>query len=811
MNAWTSDVFQDVRFAARTFAKRPGFTAVAAITLALGIGATTAVFSIVHAVLLRPLPYKDPDRLAAVWITSTREGSLAKIFATYRDYSEFRRNSRTLDGVSAATWAKVSGRVLTGFGPARDVLTIPASASFFGTLGVTAALGRTFRAEDEGHGCSIVVSHKFWATRLHSDTSIVGKSVTLDQAPCTVLGVMPERFSFYPPQTEAWILLGPDFQPGQDGMLVGIFVRLKPGATLAQVETELRGIHRAIHPDGEARDWEPIVRDLHGEFTFLAGRTLRTTLVLVFAAVLLVLLIACLNVANLLLARLAERRRELAVRAALGSGQGRLIRQVLTEGLLLSGIGAVLGVAIAYAAVRYFRHANPIELTIGSDVTVSLPVLGFGILLSVATTLIFGLLPAMRASQVDLAHHLKSGGRGFVPGKHILARALITVEMALSFMLLVGASLFLTSALRMGSESLGFNPDRVLAARVGLPAFRYPTDSARLRFCDRLLERLSGIPGANGVALASKLPPEAGGNQVLEVQGRPVPKGSEIHDAGADAVSPGFFDVLNIPLRDGRVFNDRDRENSQPVAIVNEDLARKYFPNTNPVGQQLRLAGGSMPWLTIVGVVGNLKHTQLMNEMSWVETPILYRPLAQEPRQSIQVAVRAAGDLGSMRQQIQRQIAAVDPLFPVGDVESLDSRLAKTLAYPRFRAVVLAFFAFGALILSAVGLHGVLSQLVAQRIPEFGVRKALGADTRDLLLLVARQGGAPVFVGLGAGVCLTLEFSRLLRSLLYGTDAAGPMALALVSLALLAAAALAIILPAARAARVEPMAALRDE
>jgi putative ABC transport system permease protein len=501
----------------------------------------------------------------------------------------------------------------------------------------------------------------------------------------------------------------------------------------------------------------------------------------------------------------------LAVRAALGSGQGRLIRQVLTEGLLLSGIGAVLGVAIAYAAVRYFHHANPIELTVGSDVTVSLPVLGFGILLSIATTLIFGLLPAIRASQVDLAHHLKSGGRGFVPGRHILARALITIEMALSFMLLVGSSLFLTSALRMGSESLGFNPDRVLAAGIGLPAVRYPTDTERLRFSDRLLERLSHVPGAIGVALASKLPPNAGGNQVVEVRGRPVPEGSEIHDSGADAVSPAFFDVLNIPLRDGRTFNDLDRENSQPVAIVNEDLARKYFPHTNPLGQQLRLAGGSMPWLTIVGVVGNLKHTQLMNEMTWVETPILYRPLAQEPRQSVQVAVHATGDLASMSQRIERQIAGVDPLFPVGEVESLDSRLSKTLAYPRFRATVLALCAFGALILSAVGLHGVLSQLVAQRIPEFGVRRALGAETRDLLWLVARQGGIPVFLGLGAGACLTIGFSRLLASLLYGTDAAGPKALGLVSLALLAAAALAILLPAARAARVQPMAALRDE
>ena len=525
----------------------------------------------------------------------------------------------------------------------------------------------------------------------------------------------------------------------------------------------------------------------------------------------LVLLIACLNVANLLLARLSERRRELAVRAALGSGQGRLIRQVLTEGLLLSGLGAALGVAIAYAAVRYFRYANPIELTVGGDVRVSLPVLGFGILLSVATTLIFGLLPAIRASQVDLAHHLKSGGRGFVLGAPRSGQGGNRSRNGVVFHPAGWGELVSDERPAHGFRVPRLQP-RSRAGRRRRPAgLRYPTDTERLRFCDRLLERLSRVPGAIGVALASKLPPNAGGNQVLEVQGRPVPKGSEIHDAGADAVSPGFFDVLNIPLKDGRVFDDRDRENSQPVAIVNEDLARKYFPNTNPLGQQLRLAGGSMPWLTIVGVVGNLKHTQLMNEMAWVETPILYRPLAQEPRLSIQVAVRAAGDLGSMRQQIQRQIAAVDPLFPVGDVESLDARLAKTLAYPRFRAVVLAFFAFGALILSAVGLTACSRNSWPSGYPSSAFAGRSERRHATCCGWSPVRGALRSSVGLGAGVCLTLGFSRLLASLLYGTDAAGPKALALVSLALLTAAALAILLPAVRAARVEPMAALRDE
>jgi putative ABC transport system permease protein len=384
----------------------------------------------------------------------------------------------------------------------------------------------------------------------------------------------------------------------------------------------------------------------------------------------------------------------------------------------------------------------------------------------------------------------------------------IAVEMALSFLLLIGAGLFMTSALRMGSEPLGFNPDHILITRIALPGFRYSTDAQRTQFYDRLLERLESLPGVNGVTLTSKVPPEAGGNQTLEIQGRPVDAGSAIHDIGADAVSPAFFDVLNIPLRRGRAFNAQDRENSQPVTLVNEDLVKKYFPHQDALGQQLRLSGAHMPWLTIVGVVGNLKHTEFLNEMTWVESPILYRPLAQEPRPRIQVAVRAAPDVGK---QIPQQIAAMDPSLPVDDAETLSSRLSKKLAYPRFRATVLAFFALSALILSAVGLQGVLSQLVAQRIPEFGVRKAIGAQTHDLLFLIARQGGFPVLAGLAAGIGFTLAFSRVLSNLLFGIQPADPAALAIVSVTLLAVAGLGILLPAIRAARVDPMVALRDE
>ncbi|HEY3741130.1 MAG TPA: FtsX-like permease family protein [Bryobacteraceae bacterium] len=529
---------------------------------------------------------------------------------------------------------------------------------------------------------------------------------------------------------------------------------------------------------------------------------------LVFGAVLLVLLISCLNVANLWLARLSERRRELAVRAALGSGQSRIVRQVLAESLLLSLLGSALGILLAYAGLAWYRALNPIELTVGAVAAMNMPVLIFSLTLSIATTLIFGLLPALRASKVDVIEHLKSAGRGLIRGHHYLAESVIALEMAISFLLLIGATLLMTSAIRMGSENLGFHYDRIQSARIALPASRYSTDTQQILASDRLLEALERTPGVDVVTVASRLPPDAGGNEVLEVQGRTVDPAHEIHDVGADTVSPGYFHVLDIPIRQGRAFDTSDRNSSAPVTIINEALANEYFPHTDPLGRQIRIAGEKTPWLTVVGVAGNVKHTQLMNEMSWVETPILYRPIAQDPRLRFQLGVRASA---SIARKIEEQIAAIDPSIPLDDVEPLASRLATTLAYPRFRATVLSLFGLAALILSSVGLHGVLAQIVSRRIPEFGIRKALGAQTYSLLWLIARQGGLPIAAGLATGIVLTLVLSRILSNLLYGVQPADPVTLVFVSLILLAVASLAILSPAIHAARVDPMRALRDE
>lgn len=812
MGRWLGDGWGDVRFAVRMLAKRPGFTAAAVLTLALGIGATTAVFSIVDAVLLRPLPYRDSDRLVAIWDKAPKL-NLSKFFAGFDDFKTIRSDSKSFESVAAAAWNRGANRVLTGRGPARTVLAIPATAGFFETLGVSAALGRIFTEADEKSGCSIVLAHSFWTSTLGADPAIVGQTLTLDHHNCTVLGVMPADFTFYPRQSHMWVLWGTNFIPDASPRLdAGIFARLKPGVTLDQARAETAALHGALHQaDGKEKDLEPDVNPLQGEFTFLAGRTLRTTLLVVFGAVGMVLLIACLNLSNLLLGRLAERHRELAVRAALGSGQSRLIRQVLTEGLLLSVGGAALGVALAAAGVRYFNSANPIELTAGTSVRVNLAVLGFSLLLAVTATLIFGLLPAIHVSRVDVIAKLRAAGRGSVhsAGRFGGAKALIAVEMGVSLALLTGAALLLESALRMGSADLGFDPRGVVVHRVTLPATRYSTDARRERFYRTILSGAQQLPGTQSAALASQLPPYLNGGFQLEVQGEG--NGARPHDLGTGAISPGFFDTVRTRLVSGRDFNDQDRPDSEPVAIVNQALADEYFPHQNPLGKQIRVQEVKMPWLTIIGISGNIKHTELMNEMQWVETPGFYRPVTQDPEPLMALAIRTTGDSGPLGRAVQQLIVATDPDIPVSDPQPLDADLSKALEYPRFRAAILGMFALGALLLSAVGLYGVLSQLVAQRTAEFGLRRAVGAQTWHLLAMVARQGGVPVLIGVAGGIASSFAFARILTGLLYGIRPTDPALLALASAILCAVAGVAMLIPAWRASRVDPMTALRSE
>ena len=463
-----TDFVQDLRYALKLFGKAPGFAAVAVSTLALGIGANTAVFSVVDAVLLRPLPYRNPERLVVVWNRNVQhqgagEPGPSKLFQGYRDFEEYARRVESFDAVSVATWA-IGPQLWRGRGPAREIFAMPVGASFFTMLGVQASLGRTFVDDDERAGCSVVLSHRFWQNELAGQSDIVGETLDLGRRACTVRGVMPQDFEFYPAAAQLWTVLGPDFLPAREQLGVGVFARLKAGATLEHAQAEVEALYAAVHRnDGAERDLSPVVYPLQQEFAWLASRTLRTTLIALSGAVAVVLLITCLNVASLLLGRSTGRARELAVRAAIGAGRPRLLRQLLGEGLLLSAIGSGLGVLVAIAAIRYFRYANPIELPPAADVAIHWRTLIFTAVLAIATTVAFGLLPAWRASLVNPGQALKAGGRGPVRGTsgNGLLRILVLGQVALSVALLGAAALLLGSVVRMSSEPLGFDPDRL--------------------------------------------------------------------------------------------------------------------------------------------------------------------------------------------------------------------------------------------------------------------------------------------------------------------------------------------------------------
>jgi predicted permease len=800
----------EVRYALRTLRKNPGFTATAVLTLALGIGATTAVFSIVDAILLRPLPYKDADRLVAVWGHGKLDPNLPKVFLSYSDFDEFRRKATTVEDVAAASWGPMAAHTLssTGGGAARQSTVIPVSASFFSLLGAHAAVGRTFSKDDEAAGCAIVLAHSLWVNAFAAAPEIAGKSISLDQKPCSVIGVMPAAFAFYPSRAQGWLLMKPDV-PRQAG--VGVFARLAQGATLSGAQTELQRLYVASNPD--AARFEPQVFDLHDEFTFLASRTLRTTLLVALSAVALLLLIACLNVGNLLLARMAERQREMALRSALGSGQVRLAGQILTESLLLASLGTIAGIGLAAGGLHYFQRLSPIELTVGANIDIHGRVLAFAILLMIATALGFGVWPALSAAKANLAARLRTGGRGTVGGR--LARASIAVQMGLSFVLLATAMLLMQSFLNMGAEKLGFALENRASARFTLPRTRYVDNSQRLAFFERLEREVAGIVGVRDSALASRVPPDAGGfQQRIEIQGQKTALDSMPINIGTDAVSSRFFGLLTVPLVKGRLFDSRDRAASEPVAVVNEELASEYFASGDPVGQHIRLVSGTSatsPWLTIVGVVGSVKQTVLMNEMRWTVAPHLYRPAEQDPQASMYLLLRSGTSFVPVSQGLKRVTASLDPEVPFDDLQTVESQVSGILAYSRFRALVLGLFAVSALLLSAIGLHGVLAQLLRKRTAEFGVRRAIGAPTMHILNLILQQAGLPVLGGLVLGLLLTFGMSRVIASLLYESAAIQPLVFVAAIGSLLLASALAIVRPAIAASRVDPAVALRSE
>jgi putative ABC transport system permease protein len=815
--AFLDTLIQDVRYAWRMFRRTPGFTATAILTLALGIGANTAVFSVLDAVLLRPLPYREPGQLVSVLDREIRAGGRATFFDLYADYENWNKNSHLFQGFAAMSWAGRLGRIMTGHGPARSVAALPVSVDFFSVLGVSAVMGRTFQSADLAGGCSVVLSHKFWQATFGGQRNAIGQSLQLDNQACVVLGVMPPEFASFPnPDSLLWVLLAPPKRPDQFGVFV--IGRMKPGISLAAAEAEILALHRQVHQhDHWGGIMEPAIYGLQPEFTWLTGRNLRISLIALFAAVTAVLSICCINVANLLLSRSLARQREMAIRAALGSGRSRVLRQLMTESLALSLVASMLGVAIAAGAVEYFRNANPIELPPATIVSVNAHVLGFTLVLSIATAALFGLAPAWNVSRIDLISALKAGGQSLSQdaARHRFGKALIVAEVALTVVLLVGAGLLIRSVQNFTSAPLGFTPEGLLTTRLDLPRNSYANPERRDQFYSRALTELQAQARFEDAALTTALPTQGTGSvSSLAVHGRPDPPSSHMLDVGQQTVSPGYFRVMRIPLKAGRYFDEQDHERAQPVAIVNEVLVARYFPNENPIGKHIReYSGGAsqQPWLRVVGVVADEKRTAVSNEMSWADVPVIYHAWDQNSPLAATLIVRTRSGQATAGATIQRTFAAIDSDVSVGEVEPVSATVAKVLAYPRFRAITLAAFAIFAVLLASIGLYGVLAQFVVQRTPEIGVRMAMGARSSDVLRLIARQAGAPLAAGLGLGLAGASALSQSFASVLYGVRAGDPVTLIVVSLALMSAGAAAAYFPARRAARIDPMTALRNE
>jgi predicted permease len=816
------NLWRDLRHASRHLRKSPGFAVTAMVTLALGIGANTAIFSIVEAVLLRPLPYQHPERLVVVWQADAAHRKTGAYFNSYRAFQAWQQNSRSFEKMAALSWADGShaGPILW-HGKPLNILMIPASVDFFATLGVSQQMGRTFTQGDLNNSCTLVLSHSFWQQKLGAPRDIVGQSLNFGSSPCQVVGVMPRSFSFYPVQTDAWTLITPasGFVKNPWDTMTGVFGILKPGVTRAAAGAELTAIQARMAPEIPAhlaimRSWAPDVIDLHENFTWLAGRNLRQGLWLLLGASGLILLMACVNVGNLLLGRSIEREREMAVRAALGSGQRRLIGQAIIESLLLALCGTLAGVALAVALLHWFRASSPIELPPGSVIAIDWRVLVFATTAGTFSALAFGLFPAWRGSRVDPNTALKAGGQaqGQTASAQRAARTLVVVQVALSMVLLVVAGLLSESLWKLASTDVGYRTDHLFTAEVNLPGDRYRDAGARSRLATELAATLGSLPQVQAVALGSRFLP-MGGSDALAVEGRPgLEKSSST--ATEQAVSANFFSTLRIPVAEGRLFDARDQASTQPVAIINEALVKRFFPGTNPLGHAIKLGrteDPSVPWLNVVGIVRNVKTTTVFQEMGYVETPVVYRPLSQTAPATLALMIAVEGRPLDFAGEIERRLTTLDPQLALINVDGMRAMRSSGLSQPRFRTVLFGSFALLALTLALVGLYGVLSQMILRRRRDIGVRMALGADRERILWSILSQACVMTVTGIAIGTACAGVVVRFLHGFLYGIVSHGIGDFACAAGAMLAAAVAAAWRPARRAASVEPMQALRSE
>jgi putative ABC transport system permease protein len=804
-------LLQDLKYGVRMLMKHPGFTAVAVIALALGIGANTAIFSVVNAVLLRPLPFTEPDSLMVVYESRMDRGG-QRGSVSYPNFADWRAQNTVFEHMSTF---HDSDFVLTGEGEPVRLHTAVVNADLLPLLGVAPIIGRPFVPEEDKPGNSgrvVLLSHRLWQQRFSGDQNVLGKSLVLNGKDYDVVGVMPEGFHF-PVDAETidlWTTVAVDSGMfGQRGAhYMHVIARLKPGITQAQATAEMEGIAANLerqYPDENSHRGVTVVPALES----LVG-DVRPALLILLGAVGMVLLIACVNVANLLLARATTRHREMAIRAALGASRLRVVRQLLTESVLLALAGGALGLLIALWGTDLLVSLTRDDLPRAGQIGLDVRVLGFTLLVSLLTGIVFGIVPAIQSSRTDLTESLKEGGRGSTEGgRNRLRGALVVGEVAIAIVLLAGAGLLIQSLRRLERVDPGFNPRNVLTFSLGLPEVRYKPEQ-QIQFYQLLKARLESLPGVKSASAVMPLP--LGGDRMrvtFETEGRPIAKGelpaTEIRTIGLD-----YFKTMGIPLIKGRDFTERDVQKAPAVIIVNEAFAKQFFPGEEVIGKHIQPGisddDDETPMREIVGLVGNVKHQKLNAEPD----PEAYEPHAQLTF-DMTMLVRTETDPNSIVKAAQNEVKALDKDLPAYGIKTLDEYLSASVARPRFNALLLGVFASLALILTAVGLYGVMNYSVTQRTHEIGIRVALGARQQDVLKMVVRQGMILTGIGIGAGLIGAYFLTRLLETMLFGVGSTDPATFVAISIILAGVALGACFVPARRATKVDPMIALRYE
>jgi putative ABC transport system permease protein len=817
--------WQDVRYGVRMLLKNPGITFIVVLALALGIGANTAIFSVVNAVLLRPLPYHEADRL--VFLNEASQ-VLDEMSISYPNFTDWRNQNQVFEKIGVYNRASYN---LTGIGEAERIVTGQVSADLFSTLRVNAAVGRVFTNEEDKPGSDpvVVLSYGLWQRRFGGQTSILNQPVTLNGKNYTVIGVMPRDY-FYPRRVEMWVPVGqlsddPNWKErGNHPGLYGV-ARLKPGVTMEQAQANMDTIAVNLekqYPDTNAGN-RVRIRPLLEIFV----SEVRRALWVLFAAVGFVLLIACANIANLLLARATARQKEMAVRSAMGAGRWRIARQLLTESVLLSIIGGGFGLLLARWGIDLILYISPDAIPRSGEIGMSWPVLAFTVAVSFLTGILFGLVPAIQAGSVDVHETLKETGRG-TSRRHWLRSSLVIMEVASTLVLLIGAGLLIRSFYRLQSVDPGFSYEHLTSFSVSLPQKKYTTQDQRQTFFNQLLENIGALPGVEATAAASGLPLGNNGWQTsFTVHGQPPPPRDQVPLMEACLVTPDYFRAMNIPLLRGRYFDERDNRSHiagrdlshlEPheretaalnVIIIDEEFAKRHWPNEEAVGKQIQTGTDPKnPVMTVVGVVGRVKMEGLAQDSNRVQG---YFAFNQVPSGGMTVIVKGSSDPNQLISSVRQQVKAVDQDQPIYEIRTMDEIRAESVAPERLNLTLLSLFAGIALVLAIVGIYGVMSYAVTQRTHEIGIRMAIGAQTWDVFRMILKQGMTLALLGIGIGLVGAFALTRLMTSMLFGIEPTDPVTFTVIAVLLTTVALLACYLPGRRATKVDPVVSLRYE